>query len=106
MLDTILLNQKINDPHFQQLINQFSQSFSAAEMDLLNEIIANFHFDPLFAQALTQAVMQQSRFDPNAHHILDEFDDEDNVAICPHCLNPPIPPLRDYCLWREKLNKK
>ena len=54
------------------------------------------------AQALAQAVLQQSRFDPNAGHWADLDDDEDNVGICPHCINPPAPPLRDYLMWREK----
>ena len=42
---------------------------------------------------LAQAVMQQARFDPNALHI--EEDDEDITGVCPHCLNPPVPPLRE-----------
>ena len=54
------------------------------------------------AQALAQAVLQQSRFDPNSGHWADVDDDEDNVGICPHCINPPAPPLRDYLMWREK----
>ena len=29
-------------------------------------------------------------------------EDEESTAICPHCLNPPVPPLRDYAMWREK----
>ena len=45
--------------------------------------------------------MQQARFDPNALHI-EEFEDEDVTGICPHCLNPPVPPLRDYLMWRER----
>lgn len=103
MLHRTLLQQKIPDPTFQQLICQYSQHFSPDEMSLLNEIIEKFEFDIVQTQALVQAVMQQSRFDPNAQHI-DLFDDEDEetTAICQHCLQPPIPPLRDYEMWREK----
>lgn len=104
MLHQPLLQQKIADPHFQTLIQQYSQNFSSSEMILLNEIITKFEFDSFQSQALAQAVLQQSRFDPNAQHIDSLFDDEDEetTAICQHCLNPPIPPLRDYDLWREK----
>ena len=52
------------------------------------------------AQALAQAVMQQARFDPNALHFEAE-DDEDMTGVCPHCINPPVPPLRDYQMWRD-----
>ena len=34
--------------------------------------------------------MQQVRFDPNDYHI--DSDDEDTTGICPHCINPPMPP--------------
>jgi len=44
-------------------------------------------------------LMQQVRFDPNDYHI--DSDDEDTTGICPHCINPPMPPLRDYLVWRE-----
>nr|WP_245944061.1 hypothetical protein [Kingella potus] len=83
------------------MINSSRRSFSAAETALLEEILVRFDFDVVQAQALAQAVMQQARFDPNALHI-EEYDDEDVTGICPHCLNPPVPPLRDYLMWREK----
>jgi hypothetical protein len=105
MLNIILLNQKICDTHYRDLMVRFSSSFSAVEMALLNEIVEKFQFDnPIYVQALAQAVVQQSRFAPNANHIADEFydEDEESTAICPHCLNPPVPPLRDYAMWREK----
>ena len=105
MLNIILLNQKIYDAHYRDLMMKFSSSFSAVEMALLNEIVEKFQFDnPIYVQALAQAVVQQSRFDPNANHIADEFydEDEESTAICPHCLNPPVPPLRDDAMWREK----
>lgn len=103
MLAATTLYDKIRDTHFQQLITDYSQSFSAAETQLLNEILEKFPFDALQAQALVQAVLQQSRFDPNANHISNEFDDDDETtAICQHCLNPPVPPLRDYYMWRDK----
>ena len=59
-----------------------------------------WHLDPVQEQALVQAVMQQSRFDPNAGHFDSLEDDEDTTGICPHCINPPAPPLRDYYMWR------
>lgn len=94
------LEQKISDPHYRQLIEQYSAQFSVSERNLLAEIVQQFEFDALQTQALVQAVLQQSRFDPNANHFAD--DDEDVVAVCAHCLNPPVPPLRDYCMWREQ----
>ena len=66
------------------------------------EILTRFTFDPIQEQALAQAVMAQSRFDPNAGHWTDMDDDEDVTGVCPHCINPPAPPLRDYLMWREK----
>ena len=71
------------------------------EQALLDEILERFDFDVVQEQALVQAVMQQSRFDPNASHIDYEDEDEETTLICPHCLNPPVPPLRDYYMWRE-----
>ena len=73
--------------------------FSENESNLLHEILNKFEFDVIQEQALVQAVMQQVRFDPNAFHI--DSDDEDITGICPHCINPPMPPLRDYLAWRE-----
>lgn len=104
MLNAQLLADKIPDLNFQNMLNQFAAQFSAAELGLLHEILEKFDFDVLQAQALAQAVMQQSRFDPNANHITDEFadPDEETTSICQHCLNPPVPPLRDYYMWRDK----
>lgn len=97
----LLLEQKINNADYVRIILTQSEKFSSAENELLNEILARFDFDVVQQQALAQAVMQQARFDPNAWHI-EEFDDEDVTGICPHCLNPPVPPLRDYLMWRER----
>ncbi|SOD69774.1 hypothetical protein SAMN02746062_01831 [Alysiella filiformis DSM 16848] len=96
----MILAQKIADPHYRQLIEQYAAQFSPAERDLLAEIVQRFEFDAIQTQALVQAVLQQSRFDPNANHLAD--DEEEGVGICPHCLNPPVPPLRDYAMWREQ----
>lgn len=92
--------EKINHHDYRQLIQQHSLSFSPAEQALLLEILQKFDFDVVQEQALVQAVMQQARFDPNALHI-DSDDDEDVTGICPHCINPPMPPLRDYLVWRK-----
>ncbi len=97
----LLLEQKINNADYVRIILTQIGKFSSAENELLNEILARFDFDVVQQQALAQAVMQQARFDPNAWHI-EEFDDEDVTGICPHCLNPPVPPLRDYLMWRER----
>ncbi|QEY26100.1 hypothetical protein [Neisseria zalophi] len=94
-----LLNQKISNGDYIRLIAEHSSRFSDAENNLLNEILAQFEFDVVQAQALAQAVAQQARFDPNALHI--EDDDEDITGVCPHCINPPAPPLRDYIMWRQ-----
>ncbi|EGZ44762.1 hypothetical protein [Neisseria wadsworthii] len=95
-----LLHQKIRNADYVRLIEQNRIDFSHSEQGLLEEIIQTFEFDVVQAQALAQAVAQQARFDPNALHI--EFDDdEDTTAICPHCINPPMPPLRDYMEWRR-----
>ena len=99
MLQTDLLVSKIYNDDYQRLIIQNSVDFSEAEFKLLNEILANFGFDVVQAQALAQAVLQQNRFDPNDFHI--DVDDEDITGMCPHCINPPMPPLRDYLVWRE-----
>lgn len=96
---TELLRQKIRNADYIRLIQTHSGNFSQAESALLIEILENFDFDVVQAQALAQAVMQQARFDPNALHI--EEDDEDVTGVCPHCLNPPVPPLRDYQMWRQ-----
>ena len=99
-MNTDLLTLKIRTPDYIRLIAEHSAGFSDAEQSLLAEIVDNFEFDVVQAQALAQAVMQQARFDPNALHI--EEDDEDITGVCPHCLNPPVPPLRDYLMWREQ----
>ena len=93
---------KIHHPDYRRMIEQYAEQFSPAETALLGEILSRFEFDPIQEQALAQAVLQPSRFDPNAGHWADMDDDEDNVGICPHCINPPAPPLRDYLMWREK----
>ena len=93
---------KIHHPDYRRMIEQHAAGVSPAETALLHEILHRFEFDPIQEQALAQAVLQQSRFDPNAGHWADLDDDEDNVGICPHCINPPAPPLRDYLMWREK----
>ena len=94
--------QKIQHPDYRQLIKNTATKFSPAEYDLLAEILQKFEFDPIQEQALVQAVLQQSRFDPNAGHFAELDDDEDTTGICPHCINPPAPPLRDYFMWREQ----
>ncbi|MGB4883101.1 MAG: hypothetical protein WBO82_08735 [Neisseria sp.] len=97
---TELLAKKIRNEDFIRIINTQSHSFSPAETELLLEILTRFEFDMVQAQALAQAVMQQARFDPNALHFEAE-DDEDMTGVCPHCINPPVPPLRDYQMWRD-----
>ncbi|MDO5639243.1 MAG: hypothetical protein Q4G28_05175 [Neisseria sp.] len=94
-----LLRQKIHNTDYIRLIETHSSGFSDAETGLLFEILENFDFDVVQAQALAQAVMQQAKFDPNALHV--EEEDEDVTGVCPHCLNPPVPPLRDYLMWRQ-----
>lgn len=96
----LLLAEKIGNPDYCRLIEQHSRQFANDETALLAEIVQRFSFDVIEAQALVQAVIAQSRFDPNALH-LEMDDDEDVTGICPHCLNPPVPPLRDYELWRQ-----
>ncbi|MDO5059645.1 MAG: hypothetical protein Q4D82_06845 [Neisseria sp.] len=95
-----LLADKLRNEDYCRLIVQHSAAFSAAEHALLAEILNNFTFDVVQEQALAQAVMQQARFDPNALHI-ETDDDEDVTGVCPHCINPPMPPLRDYEMWRS-----
>ncbi|MDO1509250.1 hypothetical protein LVJ85_07600 [Neisseria sp. Dent CA1/247] len=94
-----LLHRKISNSDYLRLITVNSENFSTAEHELLGEILSGFEFDVVQEQALAQAVMQQARFDPNALHI--EDDDEDITGVCPHCINPPMPPLRDYLVWRQ-----
>ena len=101
---TLLLQQKIQNADYARMIQNNIASFSLAETDLLAEILSGYEFDVVQQQALVQAVMQQSRFDPDAFH--QEFDDEDVTGICPHCINPPMPPLRDYLVWRQTLAKQ
>ena len=97
---TELLAQKIRTDDFIRIIETYRENFSAAETELLLEILSRFQFDATQAQALAQAVMQQARFDPDALHFESE-DDEDTTGVCPHCINPPVPPLRDYQMWRD-----
>ena len=101
---TLLLQQKIQNADYARMIQSNIAPFSSAETDLLAEILRGYEFDVVQQQALVQAVMQQSRFDPDAFH--QEFDDEDVTGICPHCINPPMPPLRDYLVWRQTLAKQ
>ena len=96
-----LIEQKISNGDYVRMIETHRQPFSRPENELLEEILQRFEFDVVQQQALAQAVMQQARFDPNALHV-EEFEDEDVTGICPHCLNPPVPPLRDYLMWRER----
>ncbi|XXQ68976.1 hypothetical protein ACKLNO_03720 [Neisseriaceae bacterium B1] len=93
---------KIQYLDYRNTIIQYNQKFTAAEQDLLAEILTRFEFDPMQEQALVQAVLQQSRFDPNVGHFDTSEDDEDTTGVCPHCINPPAPPLRDYLMWREQ----
>ncbi|MCP2040469.1 F0F1-type ATP synthase delta subunit [Neisseria sp. HSC-16F19] len=97
---TPLLQQKIRHSDYADMIARTAAQLSRSEQDLLAEIVTAFDFDAVQAQALAQAVLQQSRFDPFALHI--EEDEEDFTGICPHCLNPPVPPLRDYQMWRQQ----
>ncbi|ATD64989.1 hypothetical protein ACFPVS_02530 [Neisseria weixii] len=100
MFNTDLLRDKIANEDYQRMIIASSSSgFSANETGLLQDILQRFDFDVVQAQALAQAVLQQQRFDPNEYHI--DSDDEDITGVCPHCINPPMPPLRDYLAWRE-----
>lgn len=97
---TELLAGKIANADCLRLIERDRAGFSAAETQLLAEILHGYSFDVVQQQALAHAVSQQARFDPDALHY--EEDDEDTTAICPHCLNPPVPPLRDYLMWRQQ----
>lgn len=90
---------KIQHIDYRETIMRYYEDFSKDEQVLLIEIIQRFEFNPIQEQALVQAVLQQSRFDPNVGHF---DDDDDGIAICPHCINPPAPPLRDYLMWRER----
>ncbi|PSJ80211.1 hypothetical protein [Neisseria iguanae] len=99
MFNIYLLRQKITNEDYQRIIIANSDDFSVNETGLLQEILQRFDFDVVQAQALAQAVLQQQRFDPNEYHI--DSDDEDITGMCPHCINPPMPPLRDYLAWRE-----
>lgn len=95
-----LLHSKIGNADFARLIGRDAARFSDAETRLLEEILSGYTFDVVQQQALAHAVAQQARFDPDALHY--EDDGEDTTAICPHCLNPPVPPLRDYLMWRQR----
>ncbi|WP_066077443.1 hypothetical protein [Bergeriella denitrificans] len=95
-----LLHQKISNADYRRIIGDNLPDLSDSEQRLLHDILQQFAFDVVQAQALAQAVLQQIRFDPDAFHI--DSDDEDITGVCPHCINPPMPPLRDYLAWREK----
>ncbi|WP_037586426.1 hypothetical protein [Stenoxybacter acetivorans] len=95
------IRQKIRQNDYAVMITQYSRNFSTAERQLLAEILHTHDFDVIQAQALANAVLQQSRFNPDELHFSGD-DDEDNTGVCPHCLNPPIPPLRDYQMWRGR----
>ncbi|WP_373740150.1 hypothetical protein [Neisseria sp.] len=91
---------KIANEDYRRLIETNARRFSIPEVDLLHEILETFEFDVVQAQALAQAAMLQAKFDPDALHI-ETDDDEDVTGVCPHCINPPMPPLRDYMVWRQ-----
>jgi hypothetical protein len=93
--------QNQNAEH-RRIIRQFSAGFSPGETALLQEILTRFEFDPAQEATPAQAVVQQSRFNPNAGHGHGDGEDEDVAGLCPHCLHPPVPPLRDYLMWRER----
>ncbi|MDO5687467.1 MAG: hypothetical protein Q4G42_08865 [Neisseria sp.] len=96
-----LLQDKLHNADYIALIERTCRGLENDEIALLNEILAAYDFDIMQEQALVQSVLAQARFDPNAGHMAEEDDDEDNVGICPHCINPPMPPLVDYRQWRE-----
>ena len=98
-----LLQHKIGHTDYNSLIERTGTQLSPPEQALLAEILQQFDFDVVQAQALAQAVLQQSRFDPNALH--QDDDDEDFTGVCPHCINPPMPPLRDYQIWRQRQSR-
>lgn len=106
VLQEILQNKFLN-ADYQRLVCERAMAFSEAEHQLLCEILNTFDFDVVQEQALVQAVVKQSQFNPNEHHIddYDEDEDEDVTGVCPHCINPPMPPLRDYYEWRMKSKK-
>ena len=56
-MNTDLLTLKIRNPDYIRLIAEHSAGFSDAEQSLLAEIVDNFEFDVVQAQALAQAVM-------------------------------------------------
>lgn len=94
-----LLRQKLFNADYIRLIERTEQQhFGQDERGLLQQILLQFDFDVLQEQALVQAVLEQARFNPWAGH---EDDDEDGMP-CPHCLNPPLPPLYDYQAWRKQ----
>lgn len=93
---------KLHNPDYRQKIQKYYQEFSRSEQELLAEIVARFSFDVVQEQALMQAVLQQANFDPNAGHFDSSEEDEDTTGVCPHCIHPPPPPLRDYLMWREQ----
>lgn len=95
-----LLQSKFKNLNFIQAILQYTQNFSIAEQSLLVEILTQFDFNEEQSQILLQAVEKQSHF-----HIQHEEHHDDNISICSHCINPPIPPLRDYYMWRNHLKR-
>lgn len=97
---TPLLQRKIRQADYAGLIARTAAQLSPGEQELLAEIVTSFDFDAVQAQALAQAVLQQIRFDPFALHV--DEDEEDTTGVCPHCLNPPVPPLRDYQMRRQQ----
>lgn len=94
-----LLN-KITDTEARTSILRYHQEFSAAEQQLLQDILTQFDFNEEDTQTLLHALDAQSRFQPDNHH---HDDDEDEAAVlCQHCIMPPAPPLRDYQLYRQR----
>lgn len=89
---------KIQHSDYRQTLILLNQQFSPSEQALLAQILTQYEFDAFQEQALIQAALNQSRFDPNAAHLSDE---DESTTICPHCINPPMPPLRDYFIWRQ-----
>lgn len=95
-----LLQKKIKNLDVIKTISQCIQKFSTEERSLLTEILTQFDFNDEQSQILLQAVEKQSHF-----HIQHEIHEDDDVNICPHCINPPPPPLRDYYMWRKHLKR-
>lgn len=92
---------KIHHNENRQTLQSLYQTFSPAEQQLLTEILTGYEFNNDQEQKLIQAALQQKHFNPNTHHLNSCEDDEETTGVCPHCLTPPIPPLRDYLMWRQ-----